>query len=169
MDEATGLAAIEASLSEFPVLVVEDRDAAMGSATAQVDQIVILFQGLLGLAMVIATLGIANTLALSVVERIHEVGLLRAVGFQRRGVRRMIRAEAVITSLFGAVVGIGVGVGLGWAIVTSLGDMGLTAFRIPLGQLGAVLIVAVAAGLVAAALPARKASRLDVLTAISYE
>ena len=169
VDEGTGLAAIEASLSEFPVLVVEDRDAAMGSATAQVDQIVILFQGLLGLAMVIATLGIANTLALSVVERIHEVGLLRAVGFQRRGVRRMIRAEAVITSLFGAVVGIGVGVGLGWAIVSSLGDMGLTAFRIPLGQLGAVLVVAVAAGLVAAALPARKASRLDVLTAISYE
>ena len=81
----------------------------------------------------------------------------------------MIRAEAVITSLFGAVVGIGVGVGLGWAIVTSLGDMGLSAFRVPLGQLGSVLAVAVVAGLIAAALPARKASRLDVLTAISYE
>ncbi|HSM45915.1 MAG TPA: FtsX-like permease family protein [Acidimicrobiia bacterium] len=130
---------------------------------------VTLFTGLLGLALVIAVLGIANTLALSIVERTREIGLLRAVGMLRRQVRQMIRWEAVITSVFGAILGLMIGIGIGFGVVSSLADSGLGSFAIPFGQLIIWLVVAASAGLVASIGPARKAARLNVLDAISYE
>jgi putative ABC transport system permease protein len=164
-----GLAAAEAALAAFPSIKIETASEQVAAAQAQIDQMLMLFSGLLGLAVIIAVIGIANTLALSVVERTREIGLLRAVGLSRRQVRRMVRWEAIITALFGALLGIGVGIGLGWAVVTALASEGLGAVTIPSGQLLAWLILAAVAGVIAAIGPARKASRMKVLDAIAYE
>ena len=120
---------------------------------------------LLGFAVLIALLGITNTLALSIVERTREIGLLRAVGMTRRQLSWMIRAEAVLVAAVAAVVGLG----LGLAAATLAGLSSDTPFllRVPAGQLAAVAAVAVLAGLAAGLLPARRAGRLDVLTAIA--
>jgi putative ABC transport system permease protein len=124
---------------------------------------------LLGMALFVAVLGIMNTLALSIHERTHEIGLLRAVGMTRTQVRRMIRWEAVTVALLGAVVGLLLGLVFGWATTRALADEGFTAFVLPVGQLiGAVLLAAVA-GVLAAVLPARAAAKLDVLRAVTVE
>lgn len=164
-----GKRAAEAAVASFPSLDVNTRSDQIAQAEAQIDALLVLFTGLLALAVLIAVMGIANTLALSVVERTREIGLLRAVGATRRQVRRMIRGEAVITALFGAVLGIGLGSVLGWAVVSGLADQGLGSFTLPGGQLAVWLAVSAVAGVVAAIFPARKASRLDVLQAIAYE
>jgi putative ABC transport system permease protein len=160
---------VTTALGEFPNVDINTKSDQITEAEASVDQLVALFSGLLGLALVIAVLGIANTLALSIVERTREIGLLRAVGMIRRQVRQMIRREAVITALFGAILGIVIGTGIGWGISISLADQGLGSFALPLGQLGVWLIVAAVAGVLAAVAPARKAARLDVLRAIAHE
>lgn len=164
-----GKAAAEADLAGFPNLQVMTRSESIESAGAQIDQLVSLFSGLLGLALIIAVLGIANTLALSIVERTREIGLLRAVGMSRRQVRSMVRIEASVTAVFGALLGVAMGTGLGSAIVRSLEDDGLGSFAIPFGQLGIWVALAALAGVIAAIGPARKASRLDILRAISYQ
>jgi putative ABC transport system permease protein len=114
-------------------------------------------------------LGIVNTLALSVFERTHELGLLRAVGMSRIQVRQMIRGESVIIAVLGSVVGVAVGLLWGWLFVTALDGQGITVLSIPVLQLALYLVVAVLAGVIAAWLPARRASRLDVLAAIATE
>ena len=119
LDEARS--AIESLAADYGNLQVQTLSEFIDGVEAQVDQLLGLFQGLLGLAIVIAVLGITNTLALSVVERTSEVGLLRAIGMSRRQVRRMIRWEAVIISIFGAILGVAVGIGMGWAVVTASG------------------------------------------------
>lgn len=124
---------------------------------------------LLGLALVIALLGITNTLALSVFERTRELGLLRAIGMSRRQARSMIRWEAVIIAVIGAVLGLVVGAFLGWALVTALDSEGITELDIPGGQLATYMVIAALAGVLAALLPARRAARLNVLRAISTE
>ena len=164
-----GQAAADVALAEFPTVDVNTQSDQIAEAEAQVDQLVTLFTGLLGLALVIALLGIANTLALSIVERTREIGLLRAVGMTRRQVRRMVRWEALITAVFGAILGVLIGSAIGFGVVSSLADDGLGSFALPAGQLMIWLIVAAAAGLIASLGPARKAARLDVLRAISYE
>jgi putative ABC transport system permease protein len=164
-----GQAAADAALSEFPNVDVNTQSDQIAEAEAQVDQLVALFTGLLSLALVIALLGIANTLALSIVERTREIGLLRAVGMTRRNVRKMVRREAMIIAVFGALLGVFIGSAIGFGVVTSLADDGLGSFALPAGQLLIWLVVAAAAGLVASLGPARKAARLDVLKAISYE
>jgi putative ABC transport system permease protein len=164
-----GQAAADAALSEFPNVDVNTQSDQIAEAEAQVDQLVALFTGLLSLALVIALLGIANTLALSVVERTREIGLLRAVGMTRRHVRQMVRREAMIIAVFGALLGVLIGSAIGFGVVTSLADDGLGSFSLPAGQLVIWLIVAAVAGLIASVGPARKAARLDVLKAISYE
>lgn len=164
-----GQAAVETALAGFPSLTVSTTDEQVAATVAQVDSFLVLFTGLLGLALLIAILGIANTLALSIVERTRELGLLRAVGMSRGQVRWLITDEAVLTALFGAVVGSALGLALGWVIVTAFAEDGLSTFSVPLAQVGLWLAVSALAGVVAAALPARKASRLDVLRAISYE
>lgn len=108
-------------------------------------------------------------MALSVVERTREIGLLRAVGASRRQVRRMIRWEAVLVSVLGGLLGVGIGVLIGVALQRALAGDGLDALAIPWGQLGWVFLAAVLMGVVGAVLPARRASRLDILQAIAAE
>jgi putative ABC transport system permease protein len=164
-----GKEAAETALSEFPNVGINTKSDQIAEAEAQVDQLVTLFTGLLSLALVIALLGIANTLALSVVERTREIGLLRAVGMARTQIRRMFRWEALITALFGGLLGVGIGGVIGFGVVTSLADEGLGSFALPTGQLLLWLVASATAGLIASIGPARKAARLNVLKAISYE
>ncbi len=163
-----GRAVADDALIAFPNLDVETKSETVASAQANVDQLVGLFSGLLGLALIVAVLGIANTLALSIVERTREIGLLRAVGFSRRQVRRMIRSEAVMTALFGAIMGVFIGSTVGFGVVNSLADDGLTSFEVPVGSLAGWMVVAMVAGVLASVGPARKAARLNVLDAISH-
>jgi putative ABC transport system permease protein len=136
--------------------------------SAWVDQILGIFYVLLGLAVIVSLFGIVNTLALSVLERTRELGMLRAIGMSRRQVRRMIRHESVVTALIGAVLGIGVGLFLAGLATTALAGEGLR-FAVPVGSLVVFTLVAAIAGVLAAMGPARRASRLDVLKALQYE
>jgi putative ABC transport system permease protein len=124
---------------------------------------------LLALAVLVALIGIVNTLMLSVFERTREIGLLRAVGMKRRQVRAMIRSESVIVALFGAVVGIVIGAGLGVALASSLRDNGVTNIALPIPSLIGFVILAGVLGLIAATWPARRAANLDILGAIATE
>lgn len=160
---------IAAVTEEFPQVDVEDRQEFLASQQAQIDQVLITVNVLLLLAVVIAVLGIGNTLALSVFERTRELGLLRAVGMSRRQTRRMIRWESAIVSLFGAVLGVAVGIAFGLAATVAMPNSFLTTIAIPSGFLVGLVALAVVAGLLAAIGPARRAARLDVLVAISTE
>jgi putative ABC transport system permease protein len=159
--------AVDAAVADLPTITVEDQAEFVADQRSQIDQLLNIVLVLLVLSILIAVLGIVNTLALSVVERTRELGLLRAVGLQRRQLRRMIRIESVVIALYGAVLGVVVGTGFGWALVRALEDQGITEFVLPYGQLLAVLVVAALAGVLAAALPARRAARLDVLQAVA--
>ena len=169
VDANSGRHAIEEALTAFPALTVTTTSDQIANAITQVDAVLVLFTGLLGLALLIAVLGIANTLALSIVERTREIGLLRAVGMSRAQVRWMITDESTLTALFGALVGGVLGLALGRVLVAAFADQGLSSFAVPVGQLAVWIALAAVAGVVAAALPARKAARLDVLRAIAYD
>jgi len=166
---ADARAAVEHALAEFPQAELEDRQEFLDSQQAQIDQVLATVNVLLLLAVVIAVLGIANTLALSVFERTRELGLLRAVGMSRRQTRRMVRWEAAIVSLFGAVLGVVVGLAFGYAASTAMPESFLDRVAVPGGTLVGLLVLAVLAGLGAAIFPARRAARLDVLRAITTE
>ena len=155
--------------ASFPTIKVQDASEVAAEVGTQVDQMLALFQGLLLLAIIIAILGVANTLALSVAERTRELGLLRAVGMSRIQVRRMVRWEAVLISAFGALLGIALGVSLAWAVLTAMADQGITKIGIPYASIALYLVLAGLAGVVAAIGPARRASRIDILTAIATE
>jgi putative ABC transport system permease protein len=162
-------AALDRVLEAAPNLQVQDQAELRRVQEQQVDQLLGLVTALLGLAVLIALLGIINTLVLSVYERTREIGLLRAVGMSRSQVRRMIRWESVIIALLGGIIGLAVGIFFGWALVAALADQGVTEFGFPLVQLLAFLGLAGVLGVVAALGPARRAARLDVLQAIAYE
>lgn len=161
--------AIDGVADAYPNVKVQNKSELIAETEAQIDQMLALFTGLLLLAVIIAVLGITNTLALSIIERTREIGLLRAVGMVQRQVRRMIRWEAVIIALFGAIMGVGVGLFLGWAVVRALADQGLGSFAIPVSQIVVLVLLAAVAGVIAAIYPSWKASRMNVLAAISYE
>jgi putative ABC transport system permease protein len=139
------------------------------SQQAQVNQLLGLVYALLGLAVIIALIGIVNTLMLSVFERTHEIGLLRAVGMKRRQIRAMIRSESVILAVFGAIIGIVVGTALGIALASSLRAQGITDIAVPVSSLVVFLVLAAILGLIAASWPARRAARLDILAAIAAD
>ncbi|MGH9247143.1 MAG: ABC transporter permease [Acidimicrobiales bacterium] len=167
---ADGKAAVEEVASEFGVTDVQDRDEFIGSIAGQVNIMLGVVYVLLALAIVIALMGIANTLSLSVHERTRELGLLRAVGQTRPQVRSMIRWESVIVALFGTVGGLGLGTFLGWALMRAAAeDEGIGVFVAPVFQLVLVLALGALVGIVAAVRPARRAARLDVLQAIATE
>jgi putative ABC transport system permease protein len=165
--------AVRGALTELvkPYLIVsvETGDEYVDSASSGVDQILNLLYVLLALAIVIAVLGIVNTLALSVVERTREIGLLRAVGLARGQLSRMIVIESVATAVFGAVLGTLLGLGLGTAFQHALRSKGLEVLAIPWTTIVAVLVASAIVGVVAAVLPAIRAVRLNVLQAIATE
>ena len=167
-DDTASRAAIERGLSGFASLEVQDQRQFVKTQGDQIDTLLTILTVLLSFSVLIAVLGVVNTLALSVIERTRELGLLRAVGLQRRQLRRMIRVESVLIAVYGALLGVGIGVAFGWALVQALKDEGVTQFAIPYGRLFLVLAFAALAGVFAAALPARRAARMDVLAAISH-
>jgi putative ABC transport system permease protein len=169
VDAAAARGAIDRVAADFPNVKVQDQAQYLANAGKQLDQLLNLVRGLLFFAIVIALFGIVNTLALSVYERVRELGLLRAVGATRRQVRSMIRWEAVIIAVLGAVLGLALGVFFGWAMSRALASQGFGEFSVPGGQLVLYVLLAGVAGILAAILPGRRAARVDVLRAIAAE
>lgn len=168
-DLSTTRAAAEEAVADHPQLRVQDRDEFAGATAAHIDAVLNLVYGLLLLAVLIAVMGIANTLALSVVERTRELGLMRAVGMTRRQVRAAVRWESVLVALLGAAMGLSIGTLFGWSLVQALGEQGLSTFVVPGAQLATITTLAALAGVGAAVVPARRAARLDVLAAVSSQ
>jgi putative ABC transport system permease protein len=168
-DPVTVKADIDKALADLPTVVVKDQSEYKASVVGQVDQILAIIYALLGLAIIISILGIVNTLALSVVERTREIGLLRAVGMSRKQMKSSIRWESMVIAVFGALLGLGLGVIFGVSLQKVLRNEGIQLLAIPWGQLIAFLIVSALVGVLAALWPARRASRLNVLDAISSE
>ncbi len=132
----------------------------------RVDQIIYLLYALLAMSLVISLFGIANSLFLSIHERTREIGMLRAVGATAGQVRQIIRYESVITAVIGGLLGTAIGVLFAWLSTFALEDLGV-GFSVPVGQLVVLLVLAVIVGIIGAVVPARRASRLNVLDAIS--
>jgi putative ABC transport system permease protein len=168
---ADAKSAVTRAAADFGAPDVQDREEFAATMTQGVDMMLTIIYALLALAIIIALMGIANTLSLSIHERTRELGLLRAVGETRAQVRSMVRWESVVIATFGAVGGIGLGMFLGWALVQGVGAAsgGLGVFALPVGRLAIVLVVGGAAGVLAGLRPARRAARLDVLQAIAAE
>jgi len=160
--------AVAKALGAYPNAKAEGKDAFIDGQTEWIGMILAVLWVLLALAVIVSLFGIVNTLVLSTFERTRELGTLRALGMNRRQVRRMVRHESVITALIGAVLGIAAGLALAAVIVGWLGKYGLS-YAVPAPSLVAVAIIAALAGMLAAALPARRASRIDVLKALAYE
>ncbi|ELP64349.1 ABC transporter permease [Streptomyces turgidiscabies] len=161
--------ALERTLEPYPQIKVRDQADYKELIRNQIAVLLYLVYALLGLAIVIAVLGVVNTLALSVVERTREIGLLRAIGLSRRQLRRMIRLESVVIAVFGAVLGLGLGLVWGVCIHRVLALQGMEALAIPWGTIVLVVVGAAVVGIVAALLPALRASRMNVLAAIAHE
>ncbi|MFH9012273.1 ABC transporter permease [Streptomyces sp. NPDC017943] len=160
---------LEEVLDPYPQVQVRDLADYKQLVRDQIAVLLYLVYALLGLAIIIAVLGVVNTLALSVVERTREIGLLRAIGLARRQLRRMIRLESVVIAVFGAVLGLALG--LVWGVCTHevLALQGMTALAIPWLTVVAVVAGSAVIGVVAALLPALRASRMNVLAAIAHD
>lgn len=168
-DPAAVGADLEAALADYPNVELRDQTEFKESQRSQVDQFLFLIYALLALSIGIAVLGIVNTLALSVIERTREIGLLRAVGLMRRQLRQMIMLEAVVISVFGALLGLGIGVGFGVALQRALADDGIAVLAVPVTSLLVFLGLSAVVGVLAALWPARRAARIDVLRAVTTE
>jgi putative ABC transport system permease protein len=169
VDPAVARDAVERVAADFPQVKVEDTGEFRRSQEAQFNQSVVIINGMLGVAIVIALIGIANTLALSVFERTREIGLMRAVGAQRRQLKRMIRWEAVIVALFGGLLGMVIGTPLGIAVAGAMPSSFVNTTTIPWTTLAVLVVLSVVAGLLAALAPARRAAKMNVLAAIQTE
>ena len=167
-DSAAVQAGVEQALAQFPTAQVQSNQEQKDQAASGVNTILVIFYALLALSVVISLFGIVNTLVLSIFERTREIGMLRAVGTTRRQLRAMIRWEAVITSIIGGVLGVLLGILFGWAVCKGLESDGLV-FVFPTVQIAIFLVLSIVAGVLAAILPARRAAKLDVLAALSYE
>jgi putative ABC transport system permease protein len=169
VDPEQAKATIEAALADYPNVTVNTPADITRKARDSVDQLLGIVTALLLLAVVVAVLGIVNTLALSVVERTRELGVLRAVGGTRRQVRAVVRRESVLMSVLGAVTGVALGTAAGIALARALVDEGITTVTVPMLTLVEYLVVSVVIGVLAALGPARRASRVDVLRALTAE
>jgi putative ABC transport system permease protein len=158
---------LESATKQFVVVQVQDREQFKGTQGQQIDTLLAILYGLLALAVVIAILGIINTLALSVVERRREIGMLRAVGMQRSQMRRTIYLESMLIAVFGAAVGVLLGIAFGWGFVSTLKDQGLDQVTVPWGQVIAMLLGSGVVGVLAALWPASRAARTRPLEAIA--
>lgn len=168
-DAAAARQGLEALLVDSPEMLVEDTEQFLDRELGESAQLLLMIQVLLGLAILIAVLGVINTLALSVLERTRELGLLRAIGLSRAATMRMVTVEAVVITVFGALLGVAVGVGLGAAVVQGLADEGLKELAIPWSQVGVYLVLGALVGVLAAVLPATRAARINVLAAIAHD
>ncbi|MFF5498653.1 ABC transporter permease [Streptomyces aquilus] len=162
-------ARLDKALDPYPQVQVRDLADYKKLVHDQIAVLLYLVYALLGLAIVIAVLGVVNTLALSVVERTREIGLLRAIGLGRRQLRRMIRLESVVIAVFGAVLGLALGLVWGVCVQQVLELQGMNALAIPWSTIVAVVVGSAVVGIVAALLPALRASRMNVLAAIAHE
>lgn len=170
VDLAEGRAAVEAVSAGEGGADVMDRDEFVESQAAEIDVLLTIIYALLAVAILIALMGIANTLSLAVHERTRELGLLRAVGQTRSQLRSMVRWESVIVATFGSIGGLGLGLFLAWGLVRALDAAeGFGTFVVPVGSLAGVLIVGAAVGVLAGLRPAWRASRLDVLAAVAAD
>ena len=160
---------IDAAVADIPLVSVKDQNAFAAEQREPIDQLLMIIYALLALAIIIAVLGIVNTLALSVIERTREVGLVRAIGMQRSQLRRMVRLESVAIAVLGAVLGVVMGIIFGVVLQQAIADEGIEVLDVPVLQLLAFVVVAAVVGVLAAVLPARRAARLDVLQAIGTE
>ncbi|WP_030025249.1 ABC transporter permease [Streptomyces monomycini] len=161
---------IRKALGDSPLLKVQDKDALRKENAGSIDTVLNMVYGLLGMAVIIAVVGVVNTLAMSVFERTREIGMLRAIGLARGGIKQMVRLESVVISLFGAVLGIGVGVFLAWAGgKMAAGAMPTYEMILPWDRLGIFLAIALVVGVLAAAWPARRAARLNMLESIGAQ
>ncbi len=161
--------AINQVVRPLPTVTLKDQDQFKAEQRKGVDQALYLIYALLGLAVVIAVLGIVNTLALSVIERTREVGLLRAVGMSRRQLRTMVRLESIAIAVLGAVLGVVMGVVFGVVLQRAVAGQGIEVLSIPAGRLALFVLLAAVVGVLAAVLPARRAARLDVLRAVTTD
>ena len=165
-----GQAAVQTVADRLSAPEPQTSEEYIDSVGADVDQMLALVYGLLGLAVLIALMGIANTLSLSIHERTRELGLLRAVGQTRRQLRSTVRWEAVIVAIFGTIGGLALGTFLGWGLIEAIAAQeGFGSFALPVVPLAAILALAAAAGVVAAVRPARRAAKLDILSAIATD
>ncbi|MFY9914088.1 MAG: FtsX-like permease family protein, partial [Nocardioidaceae bacterium] len=167
--ESSIRAAIDTILAGNPTVSLKNQQEYVDEQKKQIDQFLAIIYALLGLAVIIAVLGIINTLALSVIERTREVGLLRAVGLSRRQLRLMVRLESVAIAVLGAVLGVILGIAFGVALQRAIADQGIDVLSIPYAQLVIFVLVSAVVGVLAAVLPARRAARLNVLDAITTE
>jgi putative ABC transport system permease protein len=165
---AETLGALERALARFPDAKVQTRSEFVESQQSQIKLLLNLLYVLLALSVVVSLFGMVNTLALSIVERTRELGMLRAVGMTRRQARRMVRHESVITALIGAALGLPLGLFLALLVTRTLEDEGI-AFAVPALSLLVFAVAAIVAGVLAAILPARRAARLEILRALQYE
>ncbi len=161
-------AAIAGWQERLPAADIETSEAFRGRVEGLIDETLAVVNVMVALAVVIALIGIANTLALSVFERTRELGLMRAVGMTRRQLRRMVRFEAALVASFGAVLGVAIGLLFGWGVVEALPDSFASTFAVPVQSIVMLMLIAAGAGVLAAVLPARRAGRLNVLDAISH-
>lgn len=160
--------ALEASLRSFPAAEVKSNAEYREKINGQLDQMANMLYALLAMSVLISVFGIANSLYLSVHERTREFGLLRAVGTTGAQVRRIVRYESVITAVIGGLLGVALGLAFAWLMVQALKDLGF-GYAVPLAQLAVFLVVAVVVGIAAAAWPARRGARIDVLQALRHE
>lgn len=167
VDKAALTRDLDTATADFPTVTVQNKEDFAAAQRGQVDQLLYLIYALLGLAIVIAALGIVNTLALSIVERTREIGVLRALGLSRPQLRRMVRLEAIAIAVLGAILGIGAGLLFGVVLQQIVQDQGITNLAVPWMRLLVFIAVSTAVGVLAAVLPARRAASLNVLRAIS--
>lgn len=158
------------ALGDSPAMSIMDKQDIRNKFGGMINTMLNIMYGLLAMALIIAVLGVINTLAMSVFERQQEIGMLRAIGLDRRKVKRMIRLEAVVISVFGAVIGVGLGSFLAWAIGETIrSSIPGYALVVPWDRIGIFLLLAGVVGVLAALWPARSAARLNMLTAIKTE
>lgn len=173
LDDGAGTAAVQSKLEgllkDSPEVSVQTKSDVIGQFSQGFSMMLMVVQALLGVAMLIAVLGIINTLALSILERTKEMGALRAIGLSRGQTVRMIMTESVVISLFGAVLGITVGGLLGLAVAHAMKDQGVSQLSLPWAQMLAYLVGAMLVGVIASLAPARRGARLNVLRAIGHE
>jgi len=167
-DNAENTARLDLSLAQFPDAKVQTAAQFKQTQEDDINLVLNMLYALLGLSVIISLFGVVNTLVLSVFERTREIGMLRAVGMTRQQVRRMIRHESIVTALIGGALGIAVGVFLAILTTQALSDEGIV-LAIPWTTIGLFVVLTIVAGILAAVLPARRASRLNVLKALQYE